>query len=161
MDPKFSGLPDSVNNVFVDDDHAFSPNSNKYPGLLNEYTFNLPSPDFSFLESSLLSPDLGHIEFDPPITADPAAEPYALSAGNSMSTPSVGMSPGVDSSSDDTEFSETVLKYIGQILTEENIEDKPCLFYDPLGLKVTEKSFYDVLGQKYPPSPNLHQEEPT
>jgi hypothetical protein len=161
MDPKFSGLPDSVNNVFVADDHAFSPNSNQYPGLLNEYTFNLPSPDFSFLESSLLSPDLGHTEFDPPITADPAAEPYAPSAGDSMSTPSVGMSPGVDSSSDDTEFSETVLKYIGQILTEENIEDKPCLFYDPLGLKVTEKSFYDVLGQKYPPSPNLHQEEPT
>ncbi|GLT67655.1 hypothetical protein SLA2020_399470 [Shorea laevis] len=30
----------------------------------------------------------------------------------------------------------------------------------PLGLQVTEKSFYDALGQKYPPSPNLHQEEP-
>jgi hypothetical protein len=161
MDPTFSGLPDFINDVLVDDDPAFSPNSNQYPDLLNEYTFNLPSPDFSFLESSQLSSDLGHTDFAPPITVDPAAEPYAPSAGDSMSTPSVGTSPGVDSSSDDTEFSETVLNYIGQILTEENIEDKPCLFYDPLGLQVTEKSFYDALGQKYPPSPNLHQEEPT
>ncbi|XP_059429252.1 scarecrow-like protein 14, partial [Corylus avellana] len=161
MDPKFSGLPDSINNVLVADDHAFSPNSNQYPDLLNEYTFNLPSPDFSFLETSLLSPDLGHTDFAPPITVDPAAQPYAPPPGDSMSTPSVGTSPGVDSTSDDTEFSETVLKYIGQILTEDNIDDKPCLFYDPLGLKVTEKSFYDALGQKYSPSPNLHQEEPT
>ncbi|XP_059430865.1 scarecrow-like protein 33 [Corylus avellana] len=161
MDPKFSGLPDSINNVLVADDHTFSPNSNEYPDLLNEYTFNLPSPDFSFLESSSLSPDLGHTDFAPPITVDPAAQPYAPSAGDSMSTPSVGTSPGEDLTSDDTEFSETVLKYIGQILMEDNIEDKPCLFYDPLGLKVTEKSFYDALGQKYPPSPNIHQEEPT
>ncbi|XP_059429414.1 scarecrow-like protein 33 [Corylus avellana] len=161
MDPKFSGLPDSINNVLVADDHSFSPNSNEYPDLLNEYTFNLPSPDFSFLESSSLPPDMGYTDFAPPMIVAPAAEPYATSAGYSMSTLSVGKSPGVDSTSDDTEFSETVLKYIGQILTEDNIEDKPCLFYDPLGLKVTEKSFYDALGQKYPPSPNIHQEEPT
>jgi hypothetical protein len=48
---------------------------------------------------------------------------------------------------------------VEQILMEENIEDKPCLFYDPLGLQVTEKSFYDVLGQKYPPSHNLGRPE--
>jgi len=63
-------------------------------------------------------------------------------------------SSGGDSSSDDSEFSETVLKYISQILMEDNIEDKPCMFFDPLSLQVTEKSFYDVLGQKSPPSPN-------
>jgi len=161
MNPTFSGLPDFNNDVLLDDDHAISPNSNQYPDLLNDYEFNLPSPDLTFLESSLLSPDLGHTDFAPPITVAPAAEPYAPSAGNSMSTPSVGTRPGGDSSSDDSEFSETVLKYISQILMEENIEDKPCLFYDPLGLQVTEKSFYDALGQKYPPSSSLHQEEPT
>jgi hypothetical protein len=161
MNPTFSGLPDFNNDVLLDDDHAISPNSNQYPDLLNDYEFNLPSPDLIFLESSLLSPDLGHTDFAPPITVAPAAEPYAPSAGNSMSTPSVGTSPGEDLSSDDSEFSETVLKYISQILLEENIEDKPCLFYDPLGLQVTEKSFYDALGQKYPPSSNLHLEEPT
>jgi len=161
MNPTFSGLPDFNNDVLLDDDHAISPNSNQYPDLLNDYEFNLPSPDLTFLESSLLSPDLGHTDFAPPITVAPAAEPYAPSAGNSMSTPSVGTRPGGDSSSDDSEFSETVLKYISQILMVENIEDKPCLFYDPLGLQVTEKSFYDALGQKYPPSSTLHQEEPT
>jgi hypothetical protein len=161
MDPTFSGLPDFVNDVLVDDDHAFSPNSNQYPDILNEYKFNLPSPDLSFLESSLLSPDLGHTDFAPPITVAPAAEPYAPSASDSMSTLSVGTSPGGESPSDDSEFSETVLKFIGQILMEENIEDKPCMFYDPLGLQVTEKSFYDSLGQNYPSTPNLYQEEPT
>jgi len=161
MDPTFSGLPDFINDVLVDDDHAFSPNSNQHPDLLNEYEFNLPSPDLRFLESSLLSPDLGHTDFAPPIPVAPAAELYALSAGDSMSTPSVGTSPGEDSSSGDSEFSDTVLKFISQILTEENIEDKPCLFYDPLGLQVTEKSFYDALSQNNPPSPKLYQEEPT
>jgi hypothetical protein len=77
MDPTFSGLPDFINDVLVDDDHAFSPNSNQHPDLLNEYEFNLPSPDLRFLESSLLSPDLGHTDFAPPITVAPAAEPYA------------------------------------------------------------------------------------
>ncbi|XP_062171395.1 scarecrow-like protein 34 [Alnus glutinosa] len=161
MDPTFSGLPDFINDVLIEDDHAFSPNSNQYPDLLNENEFNLPSPDLRFLESSLLSPDLGHIDFAPPIPVAPAAEPYALSAGDTMSTPSVGTSPGEDSSSGDSEFSDTVLKFISQILTEENIEDKPCLFYDPLGLQVTEKSFYDALSQNNPPSPKLYREEPT
>ena len=117
MDPTFSGLPNFINN-------AFSTNSNQYPDLLNEYNkFNVPSPDLSFP-----GPDLGHTDFPPPATVGPAAESFALS-------------------SEDGEFSETVLKYISQILMEENIEDKPCLFYDPLGLQVTEKSFYDALGQ--------------
>jgi hypothetical protein len=119
MDPTFSGLPNFINN-------AFSTNSNQYPDLLNEYNkINVPSPDLSFP-----GPDLGHTDFPPPATVAPAAEPFALS-------------------SEDGEFSETVLKYIGQILMEENIEDKPCLFYDPLGLQVIEKSFYDALGQKH------------
>jgi hypothetical protein len=56
------------------------------------------------------------------------------------------------------EFSETVLKYISQILMEDNIDDKPCMLFDPSSLQVTEKSFYDVLGQKSPPS--LNQDRP-
>ncbi|WJX51844.1 hypothetical protein P8452_38008 [Trifolium repens] len=48
---------------------------------------------------------------------------------------------------EDTDFSETI-KFITQILMEENFDKKP--FYDPLSLQITEKSFFDAL------SPNQH-----
>jgi hypothetical protein len=70
----------------------------------------------------------------------------------------MGSSSGGDSSSGDSEFSKMVLNYISQILMEDNIEDKPYMFFNPLFLQVTEKSFYDVLGQKSPPS--LNQDRP-
>ncbi|CAN6556681.1 unnamed protein product [Malus baccata var. baccata] len=73
---------------------------------------------------------------------------------SSLSLPTTVSVGGADSSSDDSDFSEAIFKYVNQILLEENIEKKPCMFYDPLGLRVTEKSFYDVLGQQYPFSPN-------
>ncbi|KAF5930856.1 hypothetical protein HYC85_031729 [Camellia sinensis] len=34
------------------------------------------------------------------------------------------------------------------------MEQKPSLFHDPLALQETEKSLYDVIGEKYPASPN-------
>ncbi|KAL1345310.1 hypothetical protein HN51_019076 [Arachis hypogaea] len=60
-----------------------------------------------------------------------------------------------DPSVEDTDFSETV-RYISQILLEENFEDKPCMCYNPLSLQDTEKSFYDALNQEFPLSPNEH-----
>ncbi|KAB1225944.1 Scarecrow-like protein 34 [Morella rubra] len=67
------------------------------------------------------------------------------------------MGLGCDSSSHDSNYSESVLNFIGQILMEEDIEDKPSMFYDPLGLQVTEKSFCDAFGQKYRPPPTQCQ----
>ncbi|KAB1201810.1 Scarecrow-like protein 14 [Morella rubra] len=49
---------------------------------------------------------------------------------------------------------------MNQILMEEDIEDKPSMFYDPLGLHATERSFYDPLGQQYPAFPNQGQPPP-
>ena len=65
---------------------------------------------------------------------------------------SEGVSP-----SDDGDFTDTVLKYINQMLMEEDMEAKPCMFHDPLALQATEKSLYEVLGEKYPPFPNIDQ----
>ncbi|KAI4356484.1 hypothetical protein L6164_000506 [Bauhinia variegata] len=36
---------------------------------------------------------------------------------------------------------------------EEEVDDKACMLQDSLDLQAAEKSFYDVLGEKYPPSP--------
>jgi hypothetical protein len=149
MDPTFDGLPDFTNG-FLFKDQTISPNSNLVP----EYNSYVSSPDLNFLDNSFLPPGLGTADFDVPVAANVAA------ADQSLSPPSTGTSLGGDLSSDDSEFSETVLKYISHILMEENIEEKPCLFYDPLGLQVTEQSFYDALRQKYPPSPNQYHPPP-
>jgi len=65
-----------------------------------------------------------------------------------------GVSPGVESSDDSD--SDDVLKYISQVLLEEDMKEKPCMFHDPLALQAAEKPLYDALGKKYPPSPNQH-----
>ncbi|KAB1206407.1 Scarecrow-like protein 14 [Morella rubra] len=159
MDPSFAGLPDFDD--FLVDDHDFVPISNQHPDLINEVDFSVPSSlDLNFLENPFLPPDLGTASLSPPVPVDAAVEPNAPSpASGSSSLSSVGTSPGGNSSSDDSEYSETVIKYMTQILMEENIEDKPLMFYDPLGLQVTEKSFYEALGEKYPPS-NQYQQAP-
>ncbi|KAG2670133.1 hypothetical protein I3843_14G068500 [Carya illinoinensis] len=61
---------------------------------------------------------------------------------------------GGDSPTDDSDGSDTVLKYINQMLMEEDMESKPCMFHDPLALQAAEKSFYELLGGKNPPSPD-------
>uniref|UniRef100_A0A7C9EVF5 Uncharacterized protein n=1 Tax=Opuntia streptacantha TaxID=393608 RepID=A0A7C9EVF5_OPUST len=65
-----------------------------------------------------------------------------------------GVSPGVESSDDSD--SDDVLNYISQVLLEEDMKEKPCMFHDPLALQAAEKPLYDALGKKYPPSPNQH-----
>ncbi|KAK9940559.1 hypothetical protein M0R45_017214 [Rubus argutus] len=52
------------------------------------------------------------------------------------------------------DYNNPVLKYISDILLEDDIEDKPCMMQDCLALQAAEKSFYEVLNQKDPPSLN-------
>ncbi|CAK8536078.1 unnamed protein product [Lathyrus sativus] len=78
---------------------------------------------------------------------------FPPSSSNSNSDPLV--SPATHSSIEDTDFSETV-KYISQILMEEDFQQKPCMCYDPLSLQHTEKIFFDALDSKLPLSPNQH-----
>ncbi|KAK7395278.1 hypothetical protein VNO78_15829 [Psophocarpus tetragonolobus] len=56
-------------------------------------------------------------------------------------------------SPEDCEFSDAILTYISQILMEEDMEDKTCMLQDSLDLQIAEKSFYEVIGEKYPCSP--------
>ncbi|XP_062113760.1 scarecrow-like protein 14 [Humulus lupulus] len=79
------------------------------------------------------------------------------------SFPSTTVSPGEEEgdSNDENEFSIYVLKLINQILMEENMEEEETsMFNDPLGLQLTEKSFYDALGESYPYSTNQSLENP-
>ncbi|KAL1217165.1 Scarecrow-like protein 33 [Cardamine amara subsp. amara] len=50
----------------------------------------------------------------------------------------------------DADFSDSILKYISQVLMEEDMEEKPCMFHDALSLQAAEKSLYEALGETYP-----------
>ncbi|KAK1428709.1 hypothetical protein QVD17_17548 [Tagetes erecta] len=52
------------------------------------------------------------------------------------------------SSPDD--FGDCVIKFINQILVDEDVEAKQSMFHDPLALQATERSFYEALGKEYP-----------
>lgn len=68
-------------------------------------------------------------------------------------TPSSSTVTFEEHSPEDFDFSDAVLSYISQILMEEDMEDKTCMLQDSLDLQAAEKSFYEALGEKYPPSP--------
>ncbi|KAJ7980837.1 Scarecrow-like protein [Quillaja saponaria] len=104
-----------------------------YPG----FKFSDPSTNPSFMDDLFITP---------PSNPDLARK----------SVPFPTTSTDEDSPSDDSDFSGTVLKYINQMLMEENMEEKPCMFHDPLALQAAEKSLYEVIGEKYPPFPNKH-----
>ncbi|RVW66031.1 Scarecrow-like protein 33 [Vitis vinifera] len=58
-----------------------------------------------------------------------------------------------EDSAEDRELSTAMLKYMGEILMEDELEDKNCMFQDCVALLAAEKSFYDVLGNRSPPQP--------
>ncbi|XP_022755789.1 scarecrow-like protein 14 isoform X2 [Durio zibethinus] len=51
---------------------------------------------------------------------------------------------------DNVPFANEMLKYINEMLMEEDLEEKTCMLQDCLALQAAEKSFYEVLGHEYP-----------
>ncbi|EOY33999.1 GRAS family transcription factor isoform 1 [Theobroma cacao] len=146
MDPKFTEFTDYINGFGVEDD-ALLFTSGQYPNFTNGLEFNVSSPDLGFMSANVpvIPPNP-----DPGISVPPAT----VSSDGSSFSASTGWSPDGESSSpsDDSDSTDPVLKYIRQMLMEENMEDKPFMFNDYLALEDTEKSLYEVLGEQYPPS---------
>ena len=130
MDPQQPQYFGSINGFKFDIESLFL-NSDQYPVVENGIIFNSPTLGPSFMDNPVFSPD--------------------PSPGNSAQSSLEGDSP-----TDDSDFSDSVLKYISQVLMEEEMESKPCMFHDPLALQATEKSLYEVIGGKYPTSPDQH-----
>ncbi|GLT67036.1 hypothetical protein SLA2020_393710 [Shorea laevis] len=142
MDP--NEFSDYINDFRVGEDAIF-PNSDQFASLPNGFNFNVPSPDLSFMDVPFVLPN-----------SEPASLPASVSVSpdDVLFSSTTGWSPEGDSSSpnDDSEASDPVLKYISQILMEENMQDKP--WEDPLALRDTEQSLYQVLGEQHPPPIN-------
>ncbi|XP_058199522.1 scarecrow-like protein 33 [Rhododendron vialii] len=129
MDPHFSAFS-YPSNGFEFDDGSFSPTFSPSENLANTFPFQDDPGDLSLMD-----------KFLPPVPNPGFA---ALTSGGSSE---------VDSPHD-SDFSDAVLKVINTTLMEENMEQTPSTFHDPLALQATEKSLYDVIGENYPVSPN-------
>ncbi|XAR66272.1 hypothetical protein NMG60_11012444 [Bertholletia excelsa] len=57
---------------------------------------------------------------------------------------------------EDCDFSDAILKYIDQMLMEEDMEEKTCMFQESAALQAAERSLYEAIGEQYPP-PNHDQ----
>ncbi|KAJ8479785.1 hypothetical protein OPV22_023512 [Ensete ventricosum] len=67
----------------------------------------------------------------------------------------IGQSVEGDSPEDsDIFYSDMALSYISRMLMEEDIDEKISTYKEESALRAAEKPFYDILGQKYPPSPD-------
>lgn len=133
MDPRLGSFSDSLNGVRL---------SNQPLSILSHQNI-FPQSQFGS------HPFLGnnYRGFNYP---KPDVTPNDLSSGSSLSHE--------EDSGEDCDFSDEVLKYINQMLMEEDMEDKTCMLQESLELQVAEKSFYDVLGKKYPPSPEVNHD---
>ncbi|XP_073140942.1 scarecrow-like protein 14 [Henckelia pumila] len=124
MEYQFNGLNDPINGLKFDDGDFLSTGDLQSAHPFNELkheSLDLDVLDIPFLP---LSPD--SLNFAPSSTASYEAE------------------------SPDDQNSDPVLKFLNQILMEENMEEKPSMFQDPLALQATEKNLYEIIGQKYP-----------
>ncbi|TYI67268.1 hypothetical protein E1A91_D08G005000v1 [Gossypium mustelinum] len=74
---------------------------------------------------------------------DHGSVPMPSPIDSSSSSPSSGMSS-------DSPFPNEMLKYINQMLMEEDLEEKTCMLQDCLALQAAERSFYEVLCHNYP-----------
>ncbi|KAA8539476.1 hypothetical protein F0562_026168 [Nyssa sinensis] len=117
-----------------------------YYGSMNEIKFN----DGTL--STLLDQDLNGFKFNDTFIDHPPLPP-GPSPDKLFPTSTVNLE--IDSH-EDFDFSDVVLKYINEMLMEEDMEEKACMFQESAALQAAEKSFYEVLGEKYPPSPDHH-----
>ncbi|KAL0555577.1 hypothetical protein IC582_009527 [Cucumis melo] len=86
----------------------------------------------------------------------PNPSPSNIASSSSIRTSSSNDASHEEDYLEDCDFSDAVLTFINQILMEEDMEDKTCMLQDSLDLQAAEKSFYEVLGKKYPPSPEVN-----
>lgn len=141
MDPRFSDFSDSLNGVQLRNQPMSTFPDRKLNGPRCETVhpdqnpINGPRFQHAFLEHNFEG-----IQFFP---NDP-------STSNITSTSSLGVE---DDYSEDLDFSDAVLRYINQMLMEEDMEEKTYMLQESLDLQAKEKSFYEALGKKYPPSP--------
>lgn len=162
MESKFTELTNPVNG-FEADSLAYPANPDPFPCLSDGFNVDELYVDFN-------SSEISSLPHEQQSANDKSIVQIILDGG--LNLPSTEVSPDGGSLHNSTSFSEIpnlrgeslslldytdstdpVLKYITQILMEEDVEEQPWIIPDFLALRQTEKSLYDTLGKKYPNSP--------
>ncbi|CAH2060195.1 unnamed protein product [Thlaspi arvense] len=104
-----------------------------FPGSFDNFDFNYQT-DFTGLGDGIYQDDQSLLNIPSASPLPPLPEPYSQQ----------------NLAASDTDFSDSVLKYISQVLMEEDMDEKACMFHDALSLQAAEKSLYEALGEKYP-----------
>ncbi|CAH9109201.1 unnamed protein product [Cuscuta epithymum] len=121
MDPQLTGLPDSVSAFEQHDESFFSSTFRQSQDI----TYNYLNDSSSVLDF----------------------------AGDPLSTPSPYngyFASAAELESPENHDSDPVFKFLNQILLEENINEKPGMFHDPIALEAAEKYFSEALDKNPP-----------
>lgn len=128
MEPRLGMFSGTMNRMqFVNQPLSVLPNQN----LVAEPRFENTFMDHSYREHNYLAPN--------------AVVPGRVAPVSNLSHE--------DDSHEDCDFSDAVLRYINTMLMEEDMEDKTCMLQDSLDLQAAERSLYEAIGKRYPPSP--------
>ncbi|CAL1387356.1 unnamed protein product [Linum trigynum] len=132
MDESLGGLFDSVNGLKLSHETLSAVNSRNFVS------------GFKSDNSTVVNKNSVSI---PPL---PTSHP-SVNVGEATLQPS--RTQAEESSPDDFDFSDVVLKYITDILMEEDMGEKACMFQESsAALQAAEKSLYDLIGERYPPT---------
>ncbi|GAB4824426.1 hypothetical protein Ancab_007311 [Ancistrocladus abbreviatus] len=123
-----------------------------YTESMNVFKFG-PESFPPFLSHQIYSSELSYLdEYEKHCYVDPHVSPHNP---NHSSDPT--LSSGVSSDGESPEvpdFSDACLKYMSEILMEEDLEGGPATLEEYDALKATEKELYDVLGETNPAPSN-------
>lgn len=144
MDPRFKGFSGSLNGIQLRNQSVSTFPDRNLNGTRCETVVH---PDQNLVNGS---PRFQHTFLDHNFGGTQQLFPSDPSTSNITSTSSLGVE---DDYSEDLDFSDAVLRYINQMLMEEDMEEKTYMLQESLDLQAKEKSFYEALGKKYPPSP--------
>eukprot|EP00252_Welwitschia_mirabilis_P025278 TRINITY_DN7821_c0_g1_i1.p1 TRINITY_DN7821_c0_g1~~TRINITY_DN7821_c0_g1_i1.p1 ORF type:complete len:791 (-),score=146.94 TRINITY_DN7821_c0_g1_i1:553-2925(-) len=107
---------------------------------------------FEELTNSMSMPNAVQANAFSPASSSSSSSLSSSSSVSTASAPSMATSTKADGESEDTElFSDLVLKYINDMLMEENLDEKKCMYQECSAFQATVKPFYDILGESYPP----------
>uniref|UniRef100_A0A2N9HM13 Uncharacterized protein n=1 Tax=Fagus sylvatica TaxID=28930 RepID=A0A2N9HM13_FAGSY len=115
----------------------------EFPGSMNKFKFKHGSVVLCSNQNLLNGFEVNHEFVHEPFLATNLQHPSDASPSSDTS---------LDGDCSFTGDPNVILKYINEMLMEEDLQAKPCMLQDCLALQATEKSFYEVLCQEDPPS---------
>ncbi|MQL85942.1 hypothetical protein Taro_018477 [Colocasia esculenta] len=131
---------------------VMDPGVRELSGLISGFNFRDGVPDGAAMNT--FKPEDPENFFTQNNLVDPPIFLPATATTNVHSVSPAGFYPRSDSPEDSEIFSDIALTYISKMLMEEEMDDKVYMYQGGPALRAAEKPFYDILGQKYPPSPD-------